>query len=100
LSGGYIYHATSDTVICVKSGSNAFVTALDASKAFNCFIHTRPKLFDKLVVRGVPLCFLNVIRNWYETLVSVVRWNGIFSYEFRVLCGYMSTNAREFDSYT
>jgi len=53
----------------LKRGSNVFVTALDTGKAFDCVTHT--KLFDKLVVRGVPLCFLNVIRNWYEKLVSV-----------------------------
>jgi len=69
----------------LKRGSNVFVAALDASKAFDCVTHT--KLFDKLVVRGVPLCFLNVVRNWYEKLVSIVRWNGVFSYEFCVMCG-------------
>jgi hypothetical protein len=48
-----------------------FVLALDASKAFDCVTHN--KLCDKLVVIGVPLCFLNVMRNWYDKLVSVVR---------------------------
>jgi len=66
----------------LKCGSNVFATALDASKAFDCVTHT--KLFDKQVVRGVQLCFLNVIRSWYEKLVSVVRWDCVFSNEFRV----------------
>jgi len=70
---------------CLKRGSNVFVTALDASKAFDCVTYT--KLFDRLVVRGVPLCIVNVILNWYDKLVSVVRCNGVLSFEFRVLCG-------------
>ena len=37
--------------------------------------------------RNVPHCFIRVLDNWYSKLVSVVKWNGIFSYPFSVYCG-------------
>jgi len=40
-----------------------------------------------LIRRGVPLCFLGVISNWYSKLSAVVRWNHVFSDKFHVLGG-------------
>ena len=45
------------------------------------------KLFDKLIERDVPSCFIQVLRNWYSKLISFVRWNGVLSQSFNVFCG-------------
>jgi len=68
-----------------KHGSTVYFSALDASKAFDRVNHS--KLFDKMIERNVPHCFIRVLHNWYSKLVSVVKWNGVFSYPFSVYCG-------------
>jgi len=68
-----------------QRGSNVYVCALDATKAFDYVDHTI--LIDKLIRRGVPPCFLGVISNWYSKLSAVVRWNHVFSDKFFVLGG-------------
>ena len=72
--------------MCIRdSGSTVYFSALDASKAFDRVTHS--KLFDKTIERNVPHCFIRVFHNWYSKLVSVVKWNGVFSYPFSVYCG-------------
>ena len=44
-------------------------------------------LFTKLINRGIPLCFLNLLIYWYSNLTSLVKWNGVFSETFRVYSG-------------
>ena len=68
-----------------QRGSNVYVCALDATKAFDYVDHAI--LFNKLLNRGVPLCFLRVISNWYTKLSAVVRWNHVFSDKFQILGG-------------
>jgi hypothetical protein len=58
---------------------------LDASKAYDRVVHER--LFDVLKERGIPMCFLNVIVNWYDRLCSRVKWNGVCSEAFNISCG-------------
>jgi len=62
-----------------------YIAAIDASKAFDQVNHN--VLFRKLVKRGAPSCFVGVLMNWYNKLESSVRWNGVLSSSFRVLCG-------------
>ena len=62
-----------------------FVTAVDASKAFDRLNHTT--LIKKLKERNLPSCFIEVISCWYNKLYSVVRWNSACSSEFKVTAG-------------
>ena len=39
------------------------------------------------MARGLPSCFVDVVMNWYSKLKSVVRWNGVCSSAFKVICG-------------
>jgi len=61
-----------------------YFSALDVSKAFDRVTHS--KLFDKLIERNVPHCFIRILHNWYSKLVSVVKWNSVFNYPFSVYC--------------
>ena len=65
--------------------SNVYIVSLDASKAFDRVNHDL--LFNKLIQRGAPPCFISVLFNWYNKLISCVRWNGVLSCEFSVKCG-------------
>ena len=44
-------------------------------------------LIRKLHERNLPLCFIAVIKNWYDKLTSVVKWNSVFSMPFVVRSG-------------
>ena len=66
-------------------GSRVFLSAVDASKAFDRIDHKI--LVNKLREHNVPLSFVNVIADWYSKLYLVVRWNGVFSNRFKVSCG-------------
>ena len=70
--------------ISVKNGT-VYSLALDASKAFDRLIHTG--LFLKLIIRGVPLIFIDVIINWYTDLSCRVRWDDSFSQWFFISAG-------------
>lgn len=65
--------------------SNVYVASLDASKAFDRVNHF--KLLSTLIRRGLPICFVNVIFNWYGKLSVIVRWNGHDSSSLSVLSG-------------
>ncbi len=66
-------------------GSNVYIASLDASKAFDKVDHN--KLFSLLIQRNVPTCFINVIRDWYDKLYAVVRWNDALSSSFHIKSG-------------
>ena len=65
--------------------SSVYIAALDASKAFDRINHN--VLFQKLIQRGAPQCFIGTLSNWYRKLVSCVRWHGVLGSEFKVNCG-------------
>lgn len=57
----------------ITHGSNVFMAALDASKAFDRVNHV--KLFNILLDRGLPGKFVRLIIDWYGKSFSVVKWN-------------------------
>ena len=62
-----------------------FLSALDASKAFDRISHA--KLFNKLVARNAPCCLIDFLIDWYSKLYSCVRWNSTLSKYFVVKLG-------------
>ena len=68
-----------------KRGSTVYMSALDASKAFDRINHKT--LIDKLISRNAPMCFIQIVVNWYSKLGAAVRWNGVLSSFFNVYCG-------------
>ena len=81
--GVFLLQNITNYFVCRKSP--VYMVSLDASKAFDRINHD--KLFAKLTDRGAPQCFIGVLFSWYSKLTSCVRWNGVFSNEFRVTCG-------------
>ena len=86
-------HSTSHALFILRScvdyyvehGSNAYVTFLDCSKAFDKISHDG--LFLKLINRGFPICFLNLLIYWYSNLRSCCKWEGVMSEIFYVTSG-------------
>ena len=86
-------HSAAHAVFVLKScleyytnhGSNTLVAFLDCSKAFDTVSHYG--IFLKLMKRGVPLCFLNIIIFLYLNMKSRCQWRGTFSEYFDVLTG-------------
>ena len=68
-----------------ERGSNVYVAALDASKAFDKVNFY--KLFSSLVHCGLPVHIIDSIVNWYSKLSIVVRWCGHLSAALSVLSG-------------
>ena len=50
--------------------------------------HQSEEFAVKLIQRGFPLFFLNILIYWYSNLSSMVKWNGAFSRSFRSFQGY------------
>ena len=61
------------------------MSALDASKAFDRINHKT--LINKLISLNAPMCFVQIVMNWYSKLGVAVRWNGVLSSFFNVYCG-------------
>ena len=86
-------HSTSHAVYVLREcvnyytthGSNVLVSFLDCSKAFDTVSHYG--LFLKLMEKGIPLCFLNLIIYWYLNMQVRVVWRQTFSEYFHVLSG-------------
>ena len=68
-----------------NNDSRVFCTFLDASKAFDCLIHSG--LFVKMMSRKVPVIFLNIIITWYSDLWCRVKWGDTYSNWFAVTAG-------------
>ena len=68
-----------------ERGSNVYVAALDASKAFDRVNFY--KLFSSLIHCGLPVHIIDSIVNWYSKLSIVVRWCGQLSAALSVLSG-------------
>jgi len=65
--------------------STVFLSALDASKAFDSVNHY--KLYSTLIRSGLPNIFINIIINWYSRLTINVSWGNCVSSELRILTG-------------
>jgi len=65
-------HSTDQCTFLLKLTASYFVTHgstvpavfLDASKAFDGVLHM--KLFEKLIQRKVPMCFVRLLKQWYK----------------------------------
>ena len=62
-----------------------FCSFLDASKAFDRVVHAG--LFLKMLVKGTPLIFLQLIMYWYDSLCCRVRWDDQYSTWFHLHAG-------------
>ena len=86
-------HSTSHAIYSLREcisyftsrGSNVFAAFLDCSKGFDKVNHHG--MFLKLIKRGIPLCFINLLIYWYSNLTSLVKWNGTYSDIFHVSSG-------------
>jgi len=61
----------------INNGSTISVAALDMSKAFDKVNHYA--LFLKLMKRGVPVCLIMLLSNWYGKVFACVKWGDCFS---------------------
>ena len=85
--------STSHAMYCLKQcinyytsrGSNVFVAFMDMTKAFDTISHYG--LFLKLMKKGVPICFLNLIIYWYLNMSVSCKWGQTRSEEFDVSSG-------------
>ena len=69
----------------IDHGSRVFCSFLDASKAFDRLVHSG--LFIKLIQRGIPKSFLDILIFWYDGLLCRVRWDGFYSEWFSITAG-------------
>ena len=85
-STSHAIHSLKDTInYYTHRGSNTFCSFLDASKAFDRLVHAG--LYTKLLERGIPLIFLNILMYWYSDLKCRVRWGDSFSEWFDIKAG-------------
>ena len=80
-----IYTVRSVVDYFVRSGNTVTITALDISKAFDKISHFA--LYNKLMTRGAPKCFIDLLISWYSKCYASVKWNGVFSDKFSVCAG-------------
>ena len=69
----------------VTHGSSVHAVFLDASKAFDRVLHM--KLFEKLIQRKVPMCFVRLLQHWYKEQTMQTKWGKHFSEPFHVSNG-------------
>ena len=85
-STSHAIHSLKETVnYYTHRGSSVYCSFLDASKAFDRLVHAG--LFTKLLQRGVPLIFLNLLMFWYADLKCRVRWGETLSEWFDIKAG-------------
>ena len=86
-------NSTSHAIFCLKevvnyyinNGSRVYCSFLDASKAFDRLVHSG--LFIKMMNKGFPKIFIDVMISWYDGLYCRVLWDGIYSEWFLVSAG-------------
>lgn len=86
-------HSTDQCVFIIKelidfyisSGSPLYVCFMDASKAFDRINHYR--LFDNLLIRGMPVIIVRLLYTWYSTQLYYVKWCNTVSQPFSVSNG-------------
>jgi len=69
----------------VTHGSSVHAVFLDASKAFDRVLHM--KLFEKLIQRKAPMCFVRLLKHWYKEQTMQIKWGKHFSELFHVSNG-------------
>ena len=67
---------------CMHRNTPVFACFLDASKAFDLVNHNF--LFQLLLDRGLPVCVVRLLRDWYTDQKLSVRWNSQRSHSVRV----------------
>jgi len=58
---------------------------LDASKAFDRVLYM--KLFEKLIQRKVPMCFVRLLKHWYKEQTMQIKWGKHIPEPFHVSDG-------------
>ena len=85
-SVNHALHCLRETIdYYIENGSRVFVVFLDASKVFDRLVHAG--LFIKLMDRGIPKVFLDIIITWHDGLMCRVRWDGVYSEWFAISAG-------------
>ena len=69
----------------VTHGSAVHAVFLDASKAFGRILHM--KLFEKLIQRKVPMCFVRLLKHWFKKQKMQKKWGKHFSEPFHLSNG-------------
>ena len=73
------------TASFVTHGSSVHAVFIDASKVLNRVQHM--KLFEKLIQRKVPMCFVRPLKHWYKEQTMHIKWDKHFSEPFHVSNG-------------
>ena len=68
-----------------NNNSTVNVCSIDLSKAFDRLDHCI--LFNKLMDRGVPNCYIKIIVLWYNKLYISVKWGGFRSMFSKIVSG-------------
>ena len=63
-----------------SKGSDVYIAALDASKAFDRVNHF--SLYSILIKAGLPRHFIDLLIRWYSMLRACARWNNVLSDPF------------------
>jgi len=69
----------------VKNGCTLTISALDVSKAFDRISYYA--LFSKLMLKGFPKQFINILLSWYNKSFIKVKWIDKLSDSFQALAG-------------
>ncbi|MFZ2538725.1 MAG: reverse transcriptase family protein, partial [Oscillospiraceae bacterium] len=69
----------------VSNCSTVNICTIDVTKAFDRINHKM--LFMKLIDRKTPLCFIDVLINWYGKCICQIKWNNLLSKSFFVTRG-------------
>ena len=95
----FALHCLPETVTYyVNNNSRLFCSILDASRAFDCLVHSG--LFIKLMERKVPLNFLNIMISWHSDLKCRVKWGDEFSEWFVITAGVRQNGILSPDFYS